>query len=434
MEIQIAQIIFALFYFFYYLIEAIKNWWWFFVPFVLWWAFVKTYLYWLQENWWDKNISKAFFEIKLPPDVLKPLKAMEQTLNCFWGILYDPANWKEKWFQGKDDCPLSLEVVSIDGRPHFYMSMDRSFKQSIDGCIYGQFPDAEIVEVDDYTKLIPESAPNKDWDLFGADLVFTSKKDFFPIKTLSKFFEPSEGLKEEKRLDPLASLLEAMATQTRKGEHIWVQLNFYSVTDTESNFFTDAKKFIDKLAKRPNNGKTRTIIKRVFDAFAFGKQPIDEAPKSDRFVMPEMELTPGEKDVLRAVEEKTSKLIFKCNFRIIYLGEKDVFFKPQIRIPFSFASQFAIPNMNCFLPFKPTFTKIVYFMKKRRIFERKRALIRRYRNRQFSLTPYSGGTLYLNSEEIASIFHFPSKSVAPGPYIPRVQSRKAEVPPEVPFE
>ncbi|MDP2820623.1 MAG: hypothetical protein Q8O39_00240, partial [bacterium] len=135
----------------------------------------------------------------------------------------------------------------------------------------------------------------------------------------------------------------------------------------------------------------------------------------------------------RSVEEKMSKPIFKSCFRIMYVAKKDVFFKPQIRIPFSFASQFAISNMNGFLPFKPTFTKIVYFMKPRRVFARKRALLRRYRKRQWPLSPYPGGTLFFNSEEIASIFHFPSKSVSPGPYIPRVQAKKVEVPPEVPF-
>jgi hypothetical protein len=433
MEIQIAQIIYFALYLFYYLIELIKNWWWFLAPFLIWHFFVVVYLYWIQNKWDSLNVSKIVLEIRLPPDVLKPLKAMEQTLNCFWGPLYDPPNWKEKWFLGKYDLRLSLEIVSDNGVPHFYMVMDRSFKQSITGCIYGQFPDAEITEVDDYTKEVPLTAPNNDWDLFGADLVFTSKKDFFPIRTLSKFFEGGgENVKEEKRLDPIASLLEAMATQTRDGEHIWVQLNFHAVTDVESKFFTNAKEFIDKLAKRPAKPKSRTVQKKVYEGFVFGKKLEDELPEK-KSVMPEMELTPGEKDILRSVEDKMSKPIFKSCFRIMYVAKKDVFFKPQIRIPFSFTSQFAIFNMNAFLPFKPTFTKIVYFMKNRRVFARKRALLRRYRKRQWPLVPYPGGTIFLNSEEIASVFHFPSKSVSPGPYIPRVQAKKVEVPPEVPI-
>jgi hypothetical protein len=148
-----------------------------------------------------------------------------------------------------------------------------------------------------------------------------------------------------------------------------------------------------------------------------------------------MELTPGEKEVLKAVEEKISKPFFRVTLRTLYIAKKDLFFpRGQIRIPFSFLSQFNTANLNAFKPLGKTITKIVYFLVKRRTYLRKRAMFRKYVGRANPFFPYPGGTIILNTEEIASLYHFPPKAVAPGPYVPRVEAKKREMPPEVPRE
>ena len=47
----------------------------------------------------------------------------------------------------------------------------------------------------------PKGAPNRDWDLFGADIEFT-KPDPYPIKTYHYYEEDVTG----KMIDPLAGL------------------------------------------------------------------------------------------------------------------------------------------------------------------------------------------------------------------------------------
>jgi len=417
-----------------YIGNLIKNWWWFIIPFILWKFFVKTYLYWLSEKWY-KGIRSVTLEVKLPPDVLKPFKAMEQVLTGIWAPLYDPPNWKEKWIEGKGLLSISLDIVSIDTQPHFYIRLPNFLRSVVEGAVYGQFPDAELIPVDDYTKIVPPTIPNKEWDLFGADFIFIAP-DFLPIRTLSKFFEEKpEAVKEEKRLDPLAGLLEAMATKTQKGEHIWIQIILTPVTDQETKFFTKAKEFIDKLIKRPGKPKSKSIPRKVYEGIVYGKQPVVEVPAETRAAMPEMELTPGEKEILKAVEEKISKPIFRATLRSIYIAKRDVYFhRAQLRIPYGFFSQFNTANLNAFKPLGKTITKVVYFMIKRRTYLRKRAMFRKYLARVNPLFPYPGGSVILNTEEVASLYHFPPKAAAPGPYVPRVKAKKREIPPEVATE
>ena len=47
---------------------------------------------------------------------------------------------------------------------------------------------------------------------------------------------------------------------------------------------------------------------------------------------------------------------------------------------------------------------------------------------------YKTGTFILNTEELASLFHFPSRRVAPAPGVPRVEAKRGEAPPEIPIE
>ena len=40
----------------------------------------------------------------------------------------------------------------------------------------------------------------------------------------------------------------------------------------------------------------------------------------------------------------------------------------------------------------------------------------------------------LNTAEMASMFHFPSRAVAPAPSVPRIEMKRGEAPPGLPVE
>jgi len=87
--------------------DILKNWWWVLAPLILWRPFLYFWLWWRRERW---RLRQKFvlLEIKIPEEILKPLKAMEQVFSSFWGNTYDPPDWWEKWIAGK--MLLSLQL------------------------------------------------------------------------------------------------------------------------------------------------------------------------------------------------------------------------------------------------------------------------------------------------------------------------------------
>lgn len=402
---------------------------------------------------WVFAQKKVLLEIKMPRDVLKPIRAMEQVFSTIWGNVYDPADWWEKWWEGKQLDGIQLEMVSLQGEPHLYVRCSEGRRDAIEASIYSQYPDAEITIADDYTKYVPQDSPNKDWELWGTDYT-TDKVDVFPLKTYSKFFEEREAPLEEKRVDPMATLLEGMG-KLGPGEQLWIQIAADPVTNKKTEpageFIARGREIADKLAKRTGPAKQQPIVKEAFEELIFGKMP-GEVKQETAMFPPEMRLTPGEKEIVEGVENKISKRGFYCYIRFIYIAKRDVYFGGAKAIPFGFFNQFATENLNMLRPWPKTLTKIKKYitlnlireipiptfsiLEKRRLFTKKRRLFFRYIKRMSPLFPAPSGVgmFLLNIEELATIFHFPGRIVAPAPFVSRVESKRGEAPPGLPVE
>lgn len=427
------------------------------MPFFLWRPFLFLWRWWKWESWQSRQ-KKVLLEIKMPKEVLKPLKSMEQVFSAIWGNVFDPPDWFEYWFEGKDLDTVQLEMASLGGEPHLYVRCSEGRRNAIESSIYSQYPEAEISAADDYTKHVPQDTPNKDWEMWGTDYIL-SRPDVYPLKTYPKFFEETESAKEEKRIDPMATLLEGMA-KMGPGEQLWIQIAASSVVSTEDikeggtyNFVAEGRKVADKLAKRTPTAKSKPILIEAFEEMATGKMPgADEAEKAKESKMimpPEMRLTPGERDIVEGVENKVAKRCFMCFIRFIYLAKRDLYFGGAKAIPFGFFNQFATENLNALRPWTKTITKIKKYIKitklniptlnilhARRVYIKKRKLFFRYVQRQPPLfpRPSGAGNFILNTEELATIFHFPGRTVAPAPFVSRVESKRGEAPPGLPME
>ena len=95
-------------------------------------------------------------------------------------MLYDPSDWYEKWWEGHFQKTLSLEIISIGGDIRFILKVPAPVRNLVESSIYAQYPEIEIVEVEDYTKNVPQDIPNDKWDLWGCDYE-TIKPDIYPI-------------------------------------------------------------------------------------------------------------------------------------------------------------------------------------------------------------------------------------------------------------
>ncbi len=430
--------------------ELIKVWWWPILPFILWRPFTILWRWWRIENF-IKQKKRVIFEIKIPKDTVKPIRAMETVIDGLWQSLYDPPGvWWEKWIEGKVLLSYSFDLVSIEGNLHFFLRAPEDARHSIESSIYSQYPDAEISIVDDYVKKVPQDIPNKKWDLFGADFRLV-KEDSYPIRTYKDFETESERI-EEKRIDPLSILLEASA-KIGKGEQLWIQILACPVEDEDFPWITEGNKIKNKIAGRGENGSFyKSFLKEAIDLLFFGVPPSSSAEneKTKEEVFPsEMTLTPGEREIVSAIERKISKKGFKCSARFIYLGKRDVFYKPKVRLPLAFFSAFNIENLNMLLPYgQPLITKIpqswflpLNLLRERRLYLRQRRIFRHYINRVNPFYPKekAGGSgkrdvFILNTEELATIYHFPSKITAPAPFIERIEHKKGSGPPSLPVE
>jgi hypothetical protein len=410
----------------------LKNWWWLILPFLVYRHFV-FYWKWYKGEKWDDTVKKTIIEVKIPKEIVKPIKAMEQVFSGIHG-LHDVFDWREQWWNGEFMHSISFEIASMEGKTHFFIRSPDKFRTVIESNIYAQYPEAEISVVSDYTKSIPQNIPNKDWDLFGFDMEFT-KKSCYPLMTY-RYFEESKELVEEKRLDPLAGLLDGMSS-IGPGEYMWLQIVAKPVLKKEDPWQTEGKAIVDELVHRETKKTVwKSIPSQVAGVYITGLPPNDEGKttKEESVIPPEMKLTPGERDIVKAIEDKIAKFGFVTFIRFVYLGKKDVFLKPKARVPYGYFKSVSSEALNGLKPLKETMPKVQWFFKKSRTYVRKRVLFRRYARRFSTYFPKPGGSFVLNTEELATLYHFPGWRVAPAPFVPRVEAKKGEAPAELPVE
>ncbi|MDP2910094.1 MAG: hypothetical protein Q8N69_03440, partial [bacterium] len=226
---------------------------------------------------------------------------------------------------------------------------------------------------------------------------------------------------------------------------IWVQINAKPISNSEVPWVEEGEKIRDEIARREpsKKGVKRPLIVEALDVLVMGNIPGEKKEEEKRDIIPpEMKLTPGEREVITAVEEKISKLGFQTNVRFIYMGKKDKFYKPRLRLALSYFGAFTTQNLNAIVPYgQPLLTKIrkswflpINLFYDRRLYFRKRNIFRKYLGRETPFFPRNGGTFILNTEEMATLFHFPGRISAPAPFFKRIEAKKGEAPSGLPLE
>jgi len=222
------------------------------------------------------------------------------------------------------------------------------------------------------------------------------------------------------------------------GEQMWIQIIASPVTNVENNYVDRGKEKVGKMLSRKKAEKPMSIVHEATEGLLFGPQ---EKKKEEPAFLAELQLSPGEREIVSSMEKKIGSYVFETVMRFIYLGKKDVFFKPQIKSAFAFFAQFDTANLNGFKPWPETITKIKkkWFLPlnlfiARRLYLRKRHLFRNYIKRFPPFWPKSDGPFILSIEEMATIFHFPGQMSAPAPSVQRVEAKKGEAPASLPVE
>jgi hypothetical protein len=429
--------------------QFLISWYWLFLAIIL-----LKYDYGLlwAWHWWRKQTrflavqTPKWCEIKLPAGIFKPISAMEMVLENIWKGFWEPPYFWEYWWWGKPPTfDFQFELVSDGGEIHFYLRTFLGYKIDVlKRAVWSQYPEAEIREVEDYSRAIPIDLPRKGWDLRACDFTL-ARPDAWPINTYPHFEKEVEVTiptgEERRKIDPMAMLLENL-TQIGPGEKIWVQIKpFPYGGKLEQPYIKAAQELKNKIAKRKVE-KPKSWLENL-STIITGKRPA-ESPGKIELVAPELRMTPREREICAEIERKFSKSLFLIStIRFMYFAKREVYNYHRWRQMLDFMGSFSTTDMNDFKVIPHTFTKIVNppplnLFDKRRLYVRKRRIIRLYQNRYEPKYPFDGdyrwGYFVLSCEELATVFHFPSRVLAPAPGVTRVEIKKAEAPPEVPME
>lgn len=368
-------------------------------------------------------MSWSILEISVPREVFQTPKAIESIFSTLHSMS-SPPEFMEKYWKGKVQDYMCFEMVGNAGKSHIYVRAPSNLKGYVTSQIYAQYPKAEIKEVNDYTLESPINAPNANYDLWGTEMML-AKEDGYPIKTYVEFEETIE----EKRLDPVSSLLESFA-QLRDGEQIWIQM---LIKPTARKWEQDGQKLIDKLVGKKITVK-KTGLQKSLDLFTDALASIlgggagKPSEKKDSPLTQMQHLTPGQKEVVEAIEKNIAKLGFDTAIRVIYISKRELFNRANISAIIGFFKQFNTLNLNGFKPNAKISPKIKYPpFKKEREHVRKRNVYINYRMRMPPKIPF-----VFNTEELATIFHFPS-TVVEAPSTPRIEAKKSEPPANLPI-
>jgi len=368
------------------------------LPIILVLVFWKLWLYYVRSNYISR-LEWVLLEIKLPREITKGPRAMEVALNMFHQT-FDGILW-EKYWKGFLRAWFSLEIVSIEGEIHFFIYTQKYFKNLVEAQIYAQYPDVEITEINDYAKFFDRGF-EKDWKFWGTEFKLTAE-DAYPIKTYVDYGLQELATKEEQKTDPITSFLELLGS-IKTGEQIWFQI---LVRATKKKWKDEGKKIIEKLTK----------LKETKD-------------KEGNILSGMLRLTPGERTIIEAIERDVSKLGFDVGIRTIYFANKDIFNMVNASSLIGTMKQYNALNLNGFRPVNST--SAAYILKNRRLEAKKRKMFDAYCRRSMFYMPYVRNHFVLNSEELATIFHFPGR-VAETPTLGRIEAKKGEAPTNLPI-
>lgn len=415
------------------ILQVLSVSWWVIVPlglFFIW----REFWIWGLNRLWKKSIQWTLLEIKIPRNILKTPKAMENVFSALHAMYIKPIDFEDTYFKGEGLFWFTCELVGYAGGVNFYIRCPKRFRNLVESVIYSEYPDAELSEVEDYTELMPEILPNDIYDLWGNDFIL-SKPNPYPIRTY-EFFEANV---DEQRLDPVSAITEVMS-RLKEGEAIWLQ---YLIKPVSDEWKKEGEELRDKIMQRKRErvpGALESFVSGLVQFFknlslASIEHPVwpGSEKKEREFKITEF-LSPGERNVLEGIENKISKLGFETAIRFVYIDRKDSFSPANISAVNGAFKQFNTLDMNGFRSLRDTITFVTSrwlttesWFRESKVYIKKRLIYDMYRLRWF---PPKASVL--NTEELATIFHFPLVTVE-APLLRRLETRKGEPPSNLPI-
>lgn len=317
------------------------------------------FVYFKNRNREKASIDSVLLQVALPRNNEAKIDVMEQLFSSLYSI--KKGGWKQKF---SVQPAISFEIVARQEDIRFYVWAPSKLKDLIEKQINGAYPEAEVVEVDEY-------------NIFDGNgkVAYKSmqlgKSNFYPLKTF-----------KDLATDPMLGITSALA-KMGQGDAAVVQI---VVSPAESDWQKEGGKFVSDTKKQESDAE---------------KAKFSTSGKT-----------------LEAVESKIAKPGFETSIRIIAVSRDEETAKSTVTNISGAFAQFA-GDLNS--------------LKGRKI-HRKASFMEDFLYRyQPMFNVFGNHKSILNSEELATIYHFPNKQVTT-PHIYWLNAKTAPAPSQIPTE
>jgi len=320
-------------------------------------------------------------------DYKETISVAEQFISSFYS-LYNATSFRSRIFGQRR---ISLEIIAKDGGIYFFVGVPKEIQSFAEKQIHSVYPDAQV-EISDECMIFKDDLKHA---VGGLKL---ARRFIYPIKTYK--------ILESDPLNAVTNTLSKLGEGSRAGIQILIQ----PATSTWRYACSRAAKSVQE-GKYVHENWFNKIVLAIFDGFNSGMKSGKEAQAmgSGGYIR----LTPVQEELLKALREKGSKVGFRTQIRVVTLSPTEEEAKLNLENILNSFSQFNAPEWNHFG--KIYIHNFHHFLA------------------DYILRAFTRPSSILNTEEIASIFHFPNRFIDT-PNIHWLLSRTIAPPTNIPPE
>jgi len=322
-------------------------------------------------------------------DMMRETVAVAEAFYSNLAGLYNKYKIIKNFFVGPPH--VVAEIVAKENEIFFYVIAPFAFLDTIEQSLSSQYPECNIERAEEHNIF------NSKWgmgNIAGGEIKAVNSY-YFPFRTY-----------QELDSEPLESITNAF-TKLEPGEGVALQILFRPVSGKI------AVK-VNKQAREMQHGKKSGVLGKLIDAVLVHDQA--QQSQGNRFNM-----TPMEEEAIKAIEKKASKRIFEVMIRVVASGKSPARATALAKQIAGTFNDLGNQNLNSFT-YRPA--KNVEELVTDYVF---RFFVHRILSMNTRFRFHRGYNLFLNTEELATVFHLPNFLVST-PGIRWLPSKKAAPP------
>lgn len=336
-------------------------------------------------------------------DIARELIASAENMyNSFFGF-YSGGTIKKKVKNFLYRSPhISLEIVAAKKEIYFYIVVPFEYYSMVEKSISSQFPEASVKKVEEVNIF----QPGKGYNGITGGNVWGYKNYYYPIKSYQSI-----------DVEPLDALTNAFS-MLEENEGAALQL---LIRPVDPKIMVSAKSLVKKIQEGPKSSGglgVKEALQGVADPKTLDKE--QKPPEAYR-------TSPMEEQIMKEIDRKASKFGFETRIRVIVAAENNQRSEYVYKQFKSALAQYSDLSINGFkLKREKNLKKLVT-----------NYIFRYFDDRVFNGERFwpdkRGFRLILNSEELATIFHFPN-SLVKTPGILWLPAKSQQIPINLPKE